>query len=321
VIRNGSSVSEWRYVEGKKNPADDASKGLKLEEMLANKRWLEGPDFLWNSEDSWPTMIDVPPLLDEDPEVRKESKIYLATVDNDCLQTLLQRYSSWWRLKRAVVWLARYKQFLRMKVHQRKVGDNVSKVKTGDLEVKELKQAEIYIVRFVQSMSYPELVKFQNNKHLSNGNYTKKVLKETKTSLYQLSPLVRDGVLVVGERLKNAQINEEAKHPIILPYKHHITDLIIKHHVKAGHMGQESVLASLRERFWILKGRSAVRQVIRRCIDCQKRKKPPSEQFMADLPEDRIKAYEPPFTFVGVHYFGPLEVKQGRSRVKRSLLV
>ena len=152
-----------------------------------------------------------------------------------------------------------------MKVHQRKVGDNVSKVKTGDLEVKELKQAEIDIVRFVQSMSFPELVKFQNNKHLSNGNYTKKVLKETKTSLYQLSPLVRDGVFVVGGRLKNAKINEEAKHPIILPYKHHITDLIIKHyHVKVGHMGQESVLASLREIFWILKGRSAVRQVIRR---------------------------------------------------------
>jgi hypothetical protein len=38
---------------------------------------------------------------------------------------------------------------------------------------------------------------------------------------------------------------------------------------------------------------------------------------MADLPEDRIKAYEPPFTFVGVDYFDPLEVKQGRSRVKR----
>jgi hypothetical protein len=71
-------------------------------------------------------------------------------------------------------------------------------VKTGDLEVKELKQAEIDIVRFVQSMSFPELVKFQNNKHLSNGNYTKKVLKETKTSLYQLSPLVRDGVFLIS---------------------------------------------------------------------------------------------------------------------------
>ena len=37
---------------------------------------------------------------------------------------------------------------------------------------------------------------------------------------------------------------------------------------------------------------------------------------MAKLPEDRITPLEPPFTYVGVDYFGPIEVKQGRSRVK-----
>ena len=82
-------------------------------------------------------------------------------------------------------------------------------------------------------------------------------------------------------------------------------------------MGQESVLASLREQFWIPKGHSAVCQEIRLCIDCQKRKRPPSMQFMADLPRDRTEVYEPPFTSVGIDYFGPFEVKQGRSCVKR----
>ena len=38
---------------------------------------------------------------------------------------------------------------------------------------------------------------------------------------------------------------------------------------------------------------------------------------MADLPEDRLTPEKPPFSFVGIDYFGPLEVKQGRSRVKR----
>ena len=104
---------------------------------------------------------------------------------------------------------------------------------------------------------------------------------------------------------------------MVLPYEHYVTDLIIKHHhIEDGHMGQESVLASLRERFWILKGRFAVRRVLRTCVDCQKRKKPASEKFMADLPKDRITAHEPPFTSVGVDYFGQLEMKQRRSRVK-----
>ena len=43
---------------------------------------------------------------------------------------------------------------------------------------------------------------------------------------------------------------------------------------------------------------------------------------MAKLPEDRLTPNEPPFTHVAVDYFEPIEVKQGRSRVKRwSLLI
>ena len=38
---------------------------------------------------------------------------------------------------------------------------------------------------------------------------------------------------------------------------------------------------------------------------------------MANLPEERLIADHPPFTFVGVDLFGPLLVKQGRSQLKR----
>ena len=38
---------------------------------------------------------------------------------------------------------------------------------------------------------------------------------------------------------------------------------------------------------------------------------------MADLPEERVTPYKPPFKATGVDYFGPLEVKQRRSKVKR----
>ena len=37
---------------------------------------------------------------------------------------------------------------------------------------------------------------------------------------------------------------------------------------------------------------------------------------MADLPEGRVLPDKPPFTGVGVHYFGPFHVKRGRSLVK-----
>ena len=38
---------------------------------------------------------------------------------------------------------------------------------------------------------------------------------------------------------------------------------------------------------------------------------------MASLPEERLIPDKPPFSFTGVDYFGPIFVKQGRSKVKR----
>ena len=48
-----------------------------------------------------------------------------------------------------------------------------------------------------------------------------------------------------------------------------------------------------------------------------KRNASPGSQVKADLPVDPIQPDKPLFTFVGIDFFGPLLVKQGRSRVKR----
>ena len=180
--------------------------------------------------------------------------------------------------------------------------------------------AEREILRRVQQVSFPDVVEILTPTETHEGNRcVKKVLRKAGASLRQLNPQLNEGLLRVGGRLRNASVTCERKHPIILPYKHRVTDLIVRQYREAlGHMGQECVLSSLRETFWIIKGRSAVRRVLRRCVDCQRRNARPGEQFMADLPEDRLIPEKPPFSFVGVDYFGPLEVKQGRSRVKRN---
>lgn len=41
------------------------------------------------------------------------------------------------------------------------------------------------------------------------------------------------------------------------------------------------------------------------------------EQKMADLPQDRVLPDMPPFSSVGMDYFGPFEIKRGRTSVKR----
>jgi hypothetical protein len=186
-----------------------------------------------------------------------------------------------------------------------------------NLTVAELRNAELNIVRYVQSTSFPGVIKILGSQPAKIGTDQKKTLKDS--SLQKLNPELKDGTLVVGGRLKHAGMNDEAKHPIILPYTHRVTDLVIEQvHIEVRHMGQESsVLSALREHYWILKGRSAVRQVISRCLECQKAKNKPGKQLMADLPEERVTPNKPSFTATGVDYFGPLEVKQRRSKVKR----
>ena len=94
VIHNGSSLSEWNYVNRDDNPADHGSRGLKLDAMLKNYRWLKGPKFLWETESHWPRMIEIPTLRDGDPEIRKEAQIYAAAVKNDVLESLAYSYPS-----------------------------------------------------------------------------------------------------------------------------------------------------------------------------------------------------------------------------------
>ena len=99
---------------------------------------------------------------------------------------------------------------------------------------------------------------------------------------------------------------------------HHVTDLIVrKCHEELAHAGREHVLASIRERFWIVKKRVTVHRVLTDCFKCRERSAPSGEQIMADLPQESLTLDRPPFPFVGIDYFGPFIVNQKRSHVKR----
>lgn len=60
-----------------------------------------------------------------------------------------------------------------------------------------------------------------------------------------------------------------------------------------------------------------VKREIGNCFNCRRRNKKPESQIMAQLPPERLKADKPPFSYIGVDYFGPLMVKVKRSHEKR----
>ena len=82
-------------------------------------------------------------------------------------------------------------------------------------------------------------------------------------------------------------------------------------------MGTQQVLAAVREKYWIIKGHATVKKVLSSCVTCKRVHSPWSSQQMAPLLDEQMTADMPPFTFVGIDYFGPFTVKLGRARANR----
>ncbi|XP_071479017.1 uncharacterized protein [Diadema antillarum] len=311
-IQSVSDPSEWRHVDTKSNPADDGSRGLQAREMTSDCRWICGPEFLQKPQECWP---QPPTDLGEnddlaasgevlnDPEVKK-GLVNLTTADP--VQKLTERYSTWNGLKRGVAWILRYKEYLRMRVS----GNPLARQMRHDLTAKELEVAELEIVKHVQMHAFPEEMRVRSK--------ADSVKLQQSSRLAKLNPIVHDGVLRVGGRLAKAPLSDDVKHPLILPHDHHVTNLLVSHfHEEVGHSGAGMTWTALREKFWILRGGATVRKVIGNCFKCKRRNSPRGEQFMADLPRERVTPNAPPFTNTGVDFFGPFQVKRGRSQVKR----
>lgn len=303
VIHNASHPAQWRHVPSELNVADVVSRGLAAHELINSKVWSKGPEFLSLPEESWPKQPELGELDAElCTEVRSSKcnvQSYVADVHGDVLDRLLNRRSDWHKLKVDVAWLLRFKRFLAAKVAGQ------IPVFTGPrISVEELQASEIAILRYVQSQS---ICKGMTGGTGRSGSTSKLDPKLSET-----------GVVVVGGRLRNAPLQDSAKHPVMLPGKCHVVTLIVrKIHEDSGHAGREHVLALLREHYWVIGARQVVRRVLSQCFVCKRNSAAPGKQKMADLPEDRVTPDLPPFSHVGVDYFGPFSVKRGRSVEKR----
>nr|XP_054775475.1 uncharacterized protein LOC129283919 [Lytechinus pictus] len=179
------------------------------------------------------------------------------------------------------------------------------------LSAKEIEGAEKVIFQYVQSHAFLEELSVIRD----SGNSVPKVTKGSR--LYKLDAVYQDGLLRVGGRLRHAMIPSEAKHQVILPKKHHVTSLLVRHiHHRVGHQGLNHVLADIRQRYWILGAGVVVRSMLKKCVNCRKYQAKLGKQKMSDLPSFRLEATKPAFTNVGMDYFGPFDIKCGRSTRK-----
>lgn len=69
-------------MDSKSNPDDDISRRLTAKSLIESKSWLDGPDFLWKTEECWPKRIVVSDLLNEHPDVKPEGRVLIASHQN-----------------------------------------------------------------------------------------------------------------------------------------------------------------------------------------------------------------------------------------------
>uniref|UniRef100_A0A182PX65 DUF1758 domain-containing protein n=1 Tax=Anopheles epiroticus TaxID=199890 RepID=A0A182PX65_9DIPT len=89
-----------------------------------------------------------------------------------------------------------------------------------------------------------------------------------KSPLRALKPVMgKDNIMRVGGRLSNADITEEQKHPIIIPGKHRLAELIAsKYHEILRHAAVQLTINTIQLKYWIIGSRNVVKRTIFNCV-------------------------------------------------------
>ena len=295
-IHQKSSPRQWRHVPTNLNCADDATRGLHAKVLTSEHRWFRGPQFLYEHEDGWPQGKCVVHEERSDEclvEVVKPKMTFALEVSQPLMNPL--KYTSWNRLRRVTAWVRRFVGTLLARV--KKQGKPLGVVTRSGLILTpgEIERTGKLWVKQAQEERFPEEMK-----DLTGGKEVKR-----QSHLKPLTPIVDElGVLRVGGRL------DQAAHPMILPKKHHITQLIVADvHNRCRHAGVNHVLAQVRNRYWVIDGRQEVKNWDKECKACERRRAQPAVQIMAPLPKSRLGTTMRAFAKCCVDYAGPFTTK------------
>jgi len=88
--------------------------------MVTNKRWLDGPSFLMKHEVHWQEQHRA---FIQNEEVNYEVDVNVTSIDQSAatINTLIEYYSNWSRLKKAVAIFRRVQKILQQRILQREI--------------------------------------------------------------------------------------------------------------------------------------------------------------------------------------------------------
>ena len=290
----------WRLISVRDNPADCASRGIGVEQLVNHGLWWRGPSWLERHSSDWPS-VAAAPIIGIHTEEKPGITLIMRNQPGPMpLQSLAARYSSLDKLLRVTAIWQRYIARLRGIDHS----SLSNPLNPGDLE-----RALQYWMRATQAAYFAsEIQTLSNNGRLASSH-----------PLSRLTAYVdQHGVLRVGGRLKFANIPSDSKHQMILPGHSHLSGLIIQQaHLQTLHGGTQLTLGTVRQRYWIVGGRAPVRSHILKCVVCARHRGIRAQQLMGQLPISRVSPTRA-FHNSAVDYAGPVALKSWKGRGHKS---
>ncbi len=207
VIHDLSQPDQWRHVPSKENPADLASRGVRATDEKKLEFWLQGPAFLSQDEEQWPTAAAHADLKHTEPEqeVKKnECASYVVQRQaSNVIDKLIDTCSCWFRLRRICAWFLRYKLYCMRTFLKKDVIVSTNRM----LSLDEIECAAKSIIQRVQQTQFADEIKLLHAQQPVS----------TTSKLAPLAPILEGGVLKVGGRLKNSSLPATAMNQMILP--------------------------------------------------------------------------------------------------------
>ncbi|CAK1590149.1 unnamed protein product [Parnassius mnemosyne] len=288
-IKSNLDFHNWSHISSKENAADAASRGLSPQELVKNSIWFNGSDFLRNRTINYEKPKEVTTNLEK-------VKSHCAVVEDG----IWERFSSLTRMKRVIAYCKRFINNLSSEPNKRK---------RGYLTTQELTEAQNVCIKQYQAIHFKEeilLVKQKSN--LPKGS-----------KLRSLNPVMdADEILRVGGRLELSGLSRNQKHPILIPKKCHLTNLIIADaHKNTLHGGPQLMICYIQVKYWILGAKQSVRSYFRKCLTCAQNSPNTQTQLMGQLPAARVTPIRP-FKCSGVDYAGPIQIRTAKGRGHKS---
>ncbi|CAF1418291.1 unnamed protein product [Didymodactylos carnosus] len=274
--------TEFRYVSMTENPADLPTRGMSTLGLKTSNLSWNGPEWLHQGKDQWPDKLvsSADEIKFEEIENRKTATLTMVTVADNCtFGSIIKKYSTLTKSLRVIAYTLRAKKIFE-KIDTRK----------GTLSVEELNDAQKLLDKLVQGKYYSE------EKRLINQGQSNGLIKHLRLFIDD------EGLIRCNGRLKNPELSEGAKTPILLPKRDRYVELIIENiHKKLLHSGSRHILSELRQNYWLPTGRRIIESIIKKCWACKKWEGGPFQPPVPPaLPKERLLE-APAFTFSSIH--------------------